>query len=214
LTTTPESSREVGPGNSFRDQFFENNPAAKSVIDLFDFLPSVYFYAKDCEHRYIGINKATLTNVFGLEDAAELFGRTDADFQPAALAEAYHAEDVGVMYPIKTPKEQANYFQELTPVVKFIDANYTDQISMSEMADIAGLSATHFNQRFKAIFQMSPTAYVLSRRIQLAQKLLVETNKTISQVSAAVGFYDQSHFTKRFGRVTGLTPKAYRSQYR
>lgn len=252
------SPNKAATGFSFREDFFRQNPTAKSVIDLFDFLPSVYFYAKDAQHRYVGINQATLTNVFGLKDSSEIFGLTDADFQPIALAEAYHAEDrrvmngkiaipnevwlvphvrgtpqwfvssktplfnadgnvvglAGVMYPIKTPQEQENYFMELTPVVNFIDANFTCPVSMSEMAEMAGLSTTHFNQRFKAIFQMSPTAYVLSRRIQLAQKLLVESNKTISQVGAAVGFYDQSHFTKRFKRLVGLTPNAYRSQYR
>jgi AraC-like DNA-binding protein len=245
-------------GAQFRESFFATNPTARSVIELFQYLPSVYFYAKDSNHRYIGINDATLTNIFGLDEASELYGRTDADFQPSALAEAYHSEDrrvmkskkpipnqvwlvphvrgtpqwfvssktplfdvegnvvgiAGVMYPIKTPQEQTNYFKELTPVVSFIDDNYTNQISMSEMAEIAGLSTTHFNQRFKTIFQMSPTAYVLSRRIQLAQKLLVETNRTISEVGAEVGFYDQSHFTKRFGRVVGMTPNAYRARYR
>ncbi len=185
-------------------------------------------------------------------------GRTDADFQPSALAQAYHAEDLrvmegrtaipnrvwlvphvrgtpqwfvssktplfssddevvgiaGVMYPIKTPEEQKDYFQELSPVIKYIDTNFTSTISMSEMAEVAGLSATHFNQRFKSILQMSPSAYVLSRRVQLAQKLLVETDKSIGDVGAEAGFYDQSHFTKRFKRIVGLTPNAYRAQYR
>jgi len=245
-------------GKEFKNAFFSRNPKAKSVIELFNFLPEVYFYAKDASHRYISVNQTTLTNIFGLHSEEELLGRTDSDFQPSALAQAYHAEDLrvmdgraaipnrvwlvphvrgtpqwfvssktpllgnddevigiaGVMYPITTPEEQKDYFQELSPVIKYIDSNFTHNISMSEMAEIAGLSATHFNQRFKSILQMSPSAYVLSRRVQLAQKLLVETEKAIGDVGAEAGFYDQSHFTKRFKRIVGLTPNAYRAQYR
>lgn len=253
-----KSTSEPSCGNEFKNAFFQQNPTARSIIELFGFLPSVYFYAKDANHRYIGVNKNTLTQIFGLEREEDLLGRTDADFQPSPLAQAYHAEDLrvmegkkaipsrvwlvphvrgtpqwfvssktplfdpekkvigiaGVMYPINTPQEKANYFQELSPVIKFIDEHFTSAISMSEMAEIAGLSTTHFNQRFRSILQMSPSAYLLSRRVQLAQKLLVETDKSISDVGAKVGFYDQSHFTKRFKRVVGLTPNAYRAQYR
>jgi AraC-like DNA-binding protein len=249
---------EPNDGRRFQDQFFEQNPSCRSVFDLFRFLPSIYFYAKDANHRYVGINQATREHVFGLNGDDEILGRTDADFQPPALAQAYHAEDrrvmegrmpianqvwlvphvrgtpqwfvssktplfdptdkvvgiAGVMYPIKTPEEQASYFHELLPVVKFLDANFTNAISMSDMAAMAGLSATHFNQRFKSILRMSPSEYVLSHRVQLARKLLTETTKSISKIGAEVGFYDQSHFTKRFRKIVGLTPNSYRNQFR
>ncbi len=56
------------------------------MIHLFDYLPAVYFFAKDSRHRYIGINRTTLTQVFGLEHEDEILGRTDSEFQPPALA--------------------------------------------------------------------------------------------------------------------------------
>ncbi len=252
LTDTRKTGRE------FREAFFRKHPTAESVIGLFDHLPSVYFYAKDTKHRYVGINLPTLTHVFGLAHKDELLGKTDSEFQPPALAQAYHAEDrrvmeagqaisnqvwlvphvrgtphwyvstktplfdpngkvigiAGVMYPIETPEEQATYFHELLPVVRHIDEHYGQAISMQEMAEMAKLSASQFNQRFRKILRMSPTEYVLSRRIQHAQQLLTESSESISDIAAAVGFYDQSHFTKRFRRITGLTPNAYRAQFR
>ena len=245
-------------GLAFRDAFFEQNPGAAAVFELFEFLPSAYFYAKDSEHRYIGINQATLREVFGLEDPAELFGRTDASFQPPALAEAYHAEDrrvmdggatipsqvwlvphvrgtprwyvstktplrdpggkviglAGVMYRIETPEEQATAFRELLPVISHIDQNYIGRISMKELAAMANLSATHFNARFREIFGMPPTQYVLSRRIEHARRLLTGSSRDIAEVAIETGFCDQSHFTKRFRKVTGLTPKEYRKRFR
>jgi AraC-like DNA-binding protein len=249
---------ETKKGIEFRDTFFRHHPMAESLVELFDFLPTVYFYAKDTKHRYVGMNLPTLNDVFGLESLDELLGKTDSEFQPPALAQAYHAEDrrvmdggqtianqvwlvphvrgtprwyvstktpirdpqgnvigvAGVMYPIETPELQAAYFDELLPVVKYIDAHYTQPISMKAMADLAQLSPSHFNQRFRTILRMTPSEYVLSRRVQLAQQLLTESSTSIINIAASVGFYDQSHFTKRFHRITGLTPSAYRAKFR
>jgi len=237
--------------------FFEQSPDSRDLMFLFDCLPSALFYAKDADHRYVAANRRTLTDVFGLEDINDLLGRTDSDFQPPALAEAYHAEDrrvmqsrrpvlrqvwlvphvlgaprwyvssktpwfssdgtvigiAGVMYPIETPEEQKSFFKELLPAVRYIDANYTETISMADLARRTGLSATQFNAQFRTLLRMSPTEYVLSRRIQDAQKLLVETDRTIADIGMAVGFFDQSHFTKRFRKVTGMTPLAYRRRF-
>ncbi|MCP4788545.1 MAG: AraC family transcriptional regulator [Fuerstiella sp.] len=253
---TQASSKETG--RAFSDAFFRQQPDAQSVIELFDYLPSALFYAKDAQHRYVAVNNRTMADVFGLDDLEALLGRTDSDFQPPALAEAYHAEDrrvmesghsipnqvwlvphvrgvprwyvssktplstpngsvigiAGVMYPIDTPDEQASFFQELLSAVRFMDENYMTTISMKEMAEIAGLSSTHFNFRFRNILRMSPTEYIMSRRIQDAQKLLTGTSQAISQIAATVGFFDQSHFTKRFRKFTGMTPLAYRKRFR
>lgn len=242
----------------FSDAFYQRNPRAQSVIGLFDHLPSVLFYAKDSQHRYVAVNQQTLIEVFGLASMDDLLGRTDLDFQPPALAEAYHAEDrrvmeaampipnqvwlvphvrgtprwyvssktplfaaddtvigiAGVMYPIATPEEQASFFRELSPVIRFVEENYTETISMKDMALMTGLSATQFNVRFRNVLRMSPTDYVLSRRIQDAQKRLTETSQSIAEIGIYTGFVDQSHFTKRFRKITGMTPLAYRKRFR
>ncbi|TWU51782.1 AraC family transcriptional regulator [Rubripirellula reticaptiva] len=246
------------PSRVFQDSFFAKNPGVRQVFELYEYLPDVLFYAKDAQHRYIGANRRTLVDVFGMENVDELLGRTDLDFQPPALAEAYHAEDrrvmeggkiipnqvwlvphvrgtprwyvstktplfspvgetigiAGAMYPVTTRDDQLAFFQELSPVIQYIDDHYTESISMTEMAALANLSATHFNTRFRAVLRLSPTEYVLSRRIQQAQQLLTQTEKTIIEIACEIGFFDQSHFTKRFRRVTGLTPLGYRKRFR
>ena len=245
-------------GGPFRDAFFAGHPTAETVFELFDHLPTTYFYAKDAAHRYVGMNQATLKEVFGLDSTEQILGRTDADFQPPVLAQAYHNEDqrvmeggrtisnqvwlvphvrgtprwyvstktplrapsgeviglAGVMYAIETPEAEAESFRELSPVIRYIDENYTKEISMQQMAEMASLSSTHFNARFREILRMSPSQYVLSRRIQHARRLLTETSLPLVEVGSAVGFYDQSHFTKRFRKATGLTPREYRKRFR
>ncbi len=254
---TMTHSNPVEMGEAFRDAFFQRQPDARDLVRLFEYLPSTLFYAKDVEHRYVATNRLTLVEVFGLEKMGDLLGRTDRDFQPPALAEAYHAEDrrvmesreaipnqvwlvphvqgrprwyvssktpwfapdgevigiAGVMYPIETPEEQESFFQELLPAVRHIDANFATTISMKEMARLTNLSPTHFNARFRAVLRMSPTEYVLSRRVQEAQNLLLKTDRTIADIGTEVGFFDQSHFTKRFRKFTGMTPLAYRKRF-
>ena len=56
--------------------------------------------------------------------------------------------------------------------------------------------------------------YVLSLRVQRAQRLLTTTNQSVGEIALATGFYDQSHFTKRFNKAVGMTPLAYRKKYR
>ncbi|MEQ1840448.1 MAG: helix-turn-helix transcriptional regulator, partial [Verrucomicrobiales bacterium] len=78
------------------------------------------------------------------------------------------------------------------------------------LAALAKLSVPHFNRLFRKVLRLSPMEYVLSLRVQEAQRLLSTTQSSLSEIAAATGFYDQSHFTKRFRRVTGMTPSEYR----
>ena len=245
-------------GRAFSEAFLEQNPGVRPLIELFEHLPLVLFYAKDDQQRYFAVNPRTLTDVFGLSDVEELYGRTDSEFQPPALADAYHAEDrrvmdlqrpipnqvwlvphvrgtpqwyvstktplfsatddvigiAGAMYPIATPADEESFFSELAPAIRHIDENYTTTLAMQDVAAMSGLSTSQFNHRFRAVLRMSPTEYVLSRRIQDARERLTRTSESIANIGCAVGFFDQSHFTKRFRRFTGMTPLAYRKRFR
>ena len=82
---------------TFQERFLKRCPGARAFFELLGQLPSIYFYAKDENHRYVGVNYQVLQDVFGLNSLADLLGKTDLDFQPTTLAEAYHAEDRKVM---------------------------------------------------------------------------------------------------------------------
>jgi len=84
-----------GP-EAFQGAFFARCPMAESVIRLFDNLPQTYFYAKDRQSRFVKVNQMFLDN-HGLADESEAIGRSDRDFHPPAMAEAYLAEDRRVM---------------------------------------------------------------------------------------------------------------------
>lgn len=119
----------------------------------------------------------------------------------------------GAMYRIEQKQELTRYLQELLPVARHIERHYSESISMTEMANLAGLSSTHFNRRFRQLLRVTPTEYLRSVRIQAAQGLLTKTSRTLAEIAVDVGFTDQSHLSKRFREVTGMTPAAWRKRF-
>ena len=82
---------------AYDEAFYLKHPQVRQVMELFEFLPSAYFYAKDAEHRYVAANWPVLTEIFGMEQIEDLLGKSDLEIQAPAMAEAYHAEDRCVM---------------------------------------------------------------------------------------------------------------------
>jgi AraC-like DNA-binding protein len=237
--------------------FFARHPGAASVMELFEALPQVSFYAKDTDSRFIRVNRR-FVETHGAQREEELLGLSDRDFHPPVMAEAYIAEDrrvmagrkaipgqvwlvfhadrlpqwyvstkvplfdatgkviglTGAMFAIEQPAERERFFRELAPVVRHIDRHFAQNISMAAMAELCGLSATHFNRRFREVLRMTPTDYLRSVRIQAARRLLGASQLTLAQIAHETGFSDQSHFTRSFREATGLTPRTYRQRFR
>ncbi|MDA0349918.1 MAG: AraC family transcriptional regulator [Verrucomicrobia bacterium] len=120
----------------------------------------------------------------------------------------------GIMYPVETPGDRVTFFKELAPVISYLEKHFTSDVSMKDMAGLAGLSSTQYNLRFRQLLRMTPTEYLMTLRIDLAQHLLTRTDKKVADIGVAVGFYDQSQFTKIFKKHAGITPKAYRKRFR
>ena len=119
----------------------------------------------------------------------------------------------GAMHRVNDPALLSRHFAELMPVIRHVEEHYQADVSMAEMARLAGLSTTHFNRRFRQLLRMTPTGYLRTVRIQRARTLLATTRKPLAEIAALTGFTDQSHFTRRFRQTTGLTPAAYRRRF-
>jgi len=120
----------------------------------------------------------------------------------------------GVRYSIDTPEARKRQFRKLAPVIRHLEEHYTETISMKEMAELAGMSSTHFNREFHTIFRMSPTRFLHALRIEKARQLLSGTDASVGEIALATGYHDQSHFTRHFRRVVKMTPRRFRSQFR
>ncbi|THK34157.1 AraC family transcriptional regulator [Ensifer sp. MPMI2T] len=95
----------------------------------------------------------------------------------------------------------------------YIDANMASDISLSEVAAIAGMPIDTFARRFKETTGRPPYAYILEERVRRAEVLLGDTSMTIGAIAFRLGFSSQSHFTTTFRRLKGITPRAYRLHF-
>ncbi len=83
--------------------------------------------------------------------------------------------------------------------------------SVEELADIAGLSRSHFTRRFTLAHGVSPQQYVLRRRLRAAATLVGQTDMPLKAVAAECGFFDVRHLSRSFAKRYGQTPAALRS---
>jgi len=90
-----------------------------------------------------------------------------------------------------------------------MQASLLRDVRLKELASVAGLSPSHFGRAFKASTGLTPHRWIVQRRVQLAQRLMRESGKSIVIAAQMAGFATQSHFTKAFRTMTGATPRAW-----
>lgn len=99
----------------------------------------------------------------------------------------------------------------LGTVRDLIDARYSESVGLSEVADAVGVHPVHVARTFRRTFGCSVGTYVRRRRIEDACRSLLGGDDSLASIACALGFSDQSHFTRRFKEQIGLTPGAYRA---
>lgn len=95
-------------------------------------------------------------------------------------------------------------------VLTHIDANLGMSIRNKDLATLAGLSTFHFNVAFRNSTGHSPHEYLIRRRMERAQGIMLSTHKALSEIAAECGLADQAHFTRLFRRFVGESPAAWR----
>lgn len=90
----------------------------------------------------------------------------------------------------------------------YIDSHFRDGFGLADVARASGMSAFHMTRRFKSDVGLSPLAYRNQVRVFEARRLL-RAGAQIAEAAAAVGFADQSHLTRQFQRIVGVSPGRY-----
>jgi AraC family transcriptional regulator len=101
----------------------------------------------------------------------------------------------------------------LRRIVAHVEANLGERISLDQLAALAGMSRFHFARQFRISTGRSPMGYVRHARIERATAILRERDTTIARVAVSLGFADQSHFTRTFGRFIGVSPKSFADRH-
>lgn len=109
------------------------------------------------------------------------------------------------------PTDISGSKNKLVLVKEFLDTYPEEDISLSQLALIAGTSQYHFIRQFKKMYELAPHSYQIQARLKKAKSLLKLGTKA-SVVATDCGFHDQSHFNRHFKRALGTTPSKYQKQ--
>ena len=161
------------------------------VVD--DTIP-LYLKMLESEHKGVGVGESLFVDALRTQLSVHLIRR----YANVAVKEA----PVGALGPIVRKA-----------VFEYIEETLSNPIHLADLASVAGLSEFHFSRKFKLEFGTTPHAFVLQRKVERAKSLLHMKNVPIKAIAADCGFSDQSHMTRTFRKVLGLTPAEYRRSH-
>lgn len=92
----------------------------------------------------------------------------------------------------------------------FVERHFAEPVPLAAVAEHVGVHPVHLARTFRRVYQTTFGGYVRQVRIDFARRELAASSGSLSDIAAAAGFCDQSHFTRLFKQHTGLTPAEYR----
>jgi AraC family transcriptional regulator len=99
---------------------------------------------------------------------------------------------------------------QVCKVLTHIEAHLGAPITTAELANLVRLSPFYFSRAFRRSFNDSPHAYLMRRRVERAQGLMLTTTTPLAQIAVSCGLADQAHLTRLFRRFAGESPATWR----
>jgi two-component system response regulator YesN len=103
--------------------------------------------------------------------------------------------------------------REVMEAVKYIEKNLSQRISLEEVSDYLHLSPSYFSRLFKKETGEGFVEFVTRQKVGKAKELLVQTDKTVDEISYSLGYENKSYFLKIFKQYTGATPSEYAGRF-
>ena len=200
----------------------EGCPATEDGWQYRMFYPSPALVARTLAHA----QHAPLSGEWGLDDHViddrELYGEfltlhLSSQLEETLLERETRATDFlrrlferhGNFAPERNPIRVAP--RTVARVRDYLHSMYRHPVSIADLAQAAGVSATQVIRAFSAGVGMPPHAYLVSLRVERA-KALLRQGRSAAEAALETGFYDQSQFTRHFKRLTGVTPARFAAQ--
>jgi AraC-like DNA-binding protein len=182
---------------------------AVSLWALFDNVPALFRPANTGDVRTAlcprGKKETWTALVTPPQSAAATWHSSNLHCRPRADAMVYLP---GLVAMAPLPRGLAP--RVLKRVRDYVDAHLGEEVNLSSLAEIAGLSQGHFTRAFKQSLGMTPHGYVMQRRLERAKRMIAETVLPLARIALECGFSDQSHLSRRFLQYVGMTPRSFR----
>lgn len=162
----------------------------------------IYYDLMHSLERFIVTNGYTVEEIFEKQNVSYVFHQEVKLHQMLDfIGELYikAAEDVG---KLKKSRNRINVKQ----IKEYVDANYTDGITLEQVADTFYLSKEYLSKLFKKYTGNSFSDYITEKRMKKSYRLICEYKVPIKEVVSLVGYVDQAHFYKMFKKYYGMTP--------
>lgn len=102
----------------------------------------------------------------------------------------------------------------IASVKDYVASNYNEDITLEQLADIAGMAPTAFSRYFKLHTGRTVSNYIIETRLGAASRALVDTSQSISEICYNCGFNNLSNFNRTFKSKRGVTPRDFRMNYK
>ena len=118
------------------------------------------------------------------------------------------------LFPDVKLNKQREYIEKFNVIFEYINDNYSEDITLDTIANVAGFSKFHFSRLFKQFTDMSFYDYLNQRRVKEAEKLLLDPNLSITEVAMRSGFSSIATFNRVFKSFKECTPTEFKNLYR
>lgn len=122
---------------------------------------------------------------------------------------------VGISRDLHTPGGREGIPSTLSKATAYLEKHCSDsRLSPASLAQKAEMSPSRFARLVKRVFQLTPGQLITQARVQLASRLLQESDDSVAEIAIACGYCDHSAFTRAFREATGVTPSQFRAAVR
>lgn len=127
------------------------------------------------------------------------------------------SEDLTPHYLTRNPKEHLEVIDQdkarIELILDYIHSRYQYEVSISEVAALAGLSLSGFHRLFRRHMRMTLSDYITRLRIGQACSLLINTDQSIAYIADTVGYANLANFNRQFKALKKVTPREFRNRY-
>jgi AraC family transcriptional regulator len=134
----------------------------------------------------------------------------DGEGKPHGLSGPCPAALGMIGVPARRWLTKADLYAQLEEAKTFMDTCSLETVSQADCAEKAGLSLHHFLRLFHEVHGQTPHQYLARRRVQVAKKLLAESDRSVSEIAVDVGFGGASAFGRMFKQEVGYSPTEFR----